>query len=47
MAEGARVDSIDAIVVRKQPVDSITSGPYLFLDAVLVDSNNVKTMLAN
>jgi simple sugar transport system substrate-binding protein/ribose transport system substrate-binding protein len=41
------VDSIDAIVVRKQPVDSITSGPYLFLDAVLVDSNNVKTMLAN
>jgi simple sugar transport system substrate-binding protein/ribose transport system substrate-binding protein len=41
------VDSIDAIVVRKQSVSSITSGPYLFLDAVLVDSNNVKTMLAN
>ena len=40
-------DSIDAIVVRKQPVGSITSGPYLFLDAVVVDSNNVKTMLAN
>jgi ABC-type sugar transport system substrate-binding protein len=41
------VDSIDAIVVRKQPVGSITSGPYLFLDAVLVDSNNVKAILAN
>ena len=40
-------DSIDAIVVRKQPVGAITSGPYLFLDAVVVDSNNVKTMLAN
>jgi simple sugar transport system substrate-binding protein/ribose transport system substrate-binding protein len=41
------VESIDAIVVRKQPVGSITNGPYLFLDAVLVDSNNVKAMLAN
>ena len=41
------IDAIDSIVVRKQPVGSITTGPYLFLDAVLVDSNNVKAMLAN
>jgi simple sugar transport system substrate-binding protein/ribose transport system substrate-binding protein len=41
------VESIDAIVVRKQPVGSVASGPYLFLDAILVDSNNVKAMLAN
>ena len=41
------IDAINSIVVRKQPVGSITTGPYLFLDAVLVDSNNVKAMLAN
>lgn len=41
------VDAIDTIVVKKQPVSSVTSGPYLFLDAVLVDANNVKQMLAN
>lgn len=41
------VDSIDAIVVRKQPVNTITQGPYLFLDAMLVDANNVKARLAN
>lgn len=41
------VDSIDAIVVGKQPVRTITQGPYLFLDAVLVDASNVKARLAN
>ena len=41
------VDAIDTIVVRKQPASSVTNGPYLFLDAVLVDANNVKAMLAN
>ena len=41
------VDAIDTIVVKKQPVSSVTSGPYLFLDAVLVDASNVKAMLAN
>lgn len=41
------VDSLDAIVVRKQPVNTITQGPYLFLDAELVDANNVKARLAN
>jgi len=39
------VDAIDAIVVKKQAKDSITSGPYLFTDAVLVDKENVKQFL--
>lgn len=39
------VDAIDAIAVKKQPKASITSGPYLFMDAVLVDSSNVKSYL--
>jgi ABC-type sugar transport system substrate-binding protein len=39
------VEAIDAIVVKKQPASSITSGPYLFMDAVLVDANNVKQYL--
>ncbi len=42
-AMGAKaVDAIDAIVVKKQPVSTIASGPYLFTDAVLVDASNVK-----
>lgn len=39
------VDAIDTIVVKKQPKASVTSGPYLFMDAVLVDSSNVKSYL--
>jgi simple sugar transport system substrate-binding protein/ribose transport system substrate-binding protein len=41
------VEAVDAIAVRKQPVSSITTGPYLFLDATLVDANNVKNFLTN
>jgi ribose transport system substrate-binding protein len=41
------VDAIDAIVVKKEAKASITTGPYLFLDAVVVDANNVKTFLGN
>jgi len=37
----AAVDSIDAIVVRKKPKASVTAGPYLYMDAVLVDGANV------
>ena len=33
--------SIDAIVVRKKPKASVTAGPYLYMDAVLVDGANV------
>lgn len=39
------VDAVDAIVVKKQPASSFATGPYLFMDAVLVDSNNVKKFL--
>lgn len=40
------VDAIDTIVVKKQPTTAVTSGPYLFLDAVLVDKSNVQQFLA-
>lgn len=39
------VEAIEAIVVKKQPPSSVTTGPYLFMDAVLVDANNVKQFL--
>ena len=45
-AMGAKaVDAIDAIVVRKQPASSVAGGRYLFMDAVLVDADNVKQFL--
>ena len=37
----AAVDSIDSIVVQKKPKSSVTAGPYLYMDAVLVDQSNV------
>lgn len=39
------VEAIDAIVVKKQPKSNFTTGPYLFVDAVLVDASNVKQFL--
>jgi ABC-type sugar transport system substrate-binding protein len=36
------VDAVDAIVNQKKPAASIASGPYLFVDAVLVDASNVQ-----
>jgi simple sugar transport system substrate-binding protein/ribose transport system substrate-binding protein len=39
------VEAIDAIVVKKQPKESITKGPYLYRDATLVDAGNVKDFL--
>ena len=39
------VDAVQAIVVDKKPKEGVTSGPYLFVDAVLVDKNNVKQFL--
>jgi simple sugar transport system substrate-binding protein/ribose transport system substrate-binding protein len=42
-AMGAKaVEAIDEIVVKKQPVSSVTKGPFLFMDAVLIDGSNVK-----
>ena len=39
------VDAIQTVVVDKKPKETITSGPYLFTDAVLVDKNNVQQFL--
>jgi ABC-type sugar transport system substrate-binding protein len=37
--------AVEAIVQRKQPRDSVTTGPYLLLDAELVDQGNVQRFL--
>ena len=39
------VDAVDAIVVQHKPKSSITTGLYLYEDAVIVDASNVKTYL--
>jgi len=38
----AAVDAVETIVVKKQPKSAVTQGPYLYMDAVLVDARNVK-----
>lgn len=37
----AAVDAMDTIAVKRQPKEAVTSGPYLFLSADLVDGSNV------
>jgi simple sugar transport system substrate-binding protein/ribose transport system substrate-binding protein len=37
----AAVDAVDAIAVQNKPKASVTAGPYLYMDAVLVDGSNV------
>lgn len=39
------VDAVDRIVLKSEPRASLTSGPYLFLDAELVDQHNVRRFL--
>lgn len=39
------VDAVDKLVVKKLPATSVTSGPYLFMDAIVVDKSNVKDFL--
>jgi simple sugar transport system substrate-binding protein/ribose transport system substrate-binding protein len=39
------IDAIQTIVVDKKPKETVTTGPYLFAKAVLVDKNNVKDFL--
>ncbi len=39
------VDAVQAIVVEKKPKSTITSGPYLFTEAILVDKTNVKQFM--
>ena len=38
-------EAIDRIVVNKEPKTALTTGAYLFMDAVLVDGTNVGTFL--
>jgi ribose transport system substrate-binding protein len=40
------VDALDRIVVKKVPKDKVVSGPYMWVDAVLVDASNVDKFLA-
>jgi simple sugar transport system substrate-binding protein/ribose transport system substrate-binding protein len=39
------VSAVDAIVVQKQPATTIATGPYLYMNAVLVDGHNVDQFL--
>lgn len=39
------IDAIQTIVVEKKPKETVTKGPYLFRDAVLVDKTNVHEYL--
>jgi ABC-type sugar transport system substrate-binding protein len=39
------IDAIQTIVVDKKPKETVTTGPYLFAKAVLVDKSNVKDFL--
>jgi ribose transport system substrate-binding protein len=39
------VDAMNEIVVKKTPKTKIVNGPYLWMDAVLVDASNVDQML--
>jgi simple sugar transport system substrate-binding protein/ribose transport system substrate-binding protein len=39
------VEAVERIVVKGEPKAAITSGPYLFMDAFLVDGHNVRRFL--
>lgn len=39
------VDVVNRVVAKNEPKDSISSGPYLFVDSVLVDQSNVNDFL--
>lgn len=39
------VDAVQAIAIEKKPKSSVTSGPYLFTEAILVDKTNVKQFM--
>jgi ribose transport system substrate-binding protein len=39
------IDAVEAIVVKKQAKETVTSGPYLFTEAVTVDATNVAKFL--
>ncbi len=39
------IEAVETIVVQKQPASSVVQGPYLFVDAVVVDRSNVAQFL--
>lgn len=39
------VEAVDTIAVKKKPASAVTTGPYLFTDAIIVDATNVKQFL--
>ncbi len=39
------IDAVDSIVREKKPASSVAQGPYMFVDAVLVDRSNVQSFL--
>ena len=39
------VQAVNDIVVKKQPKTAITAGPYLFMDATLVDAGQRQAFL--
>jgi ABC-type sugar transport system substrate-binding protein len=39
------IDAVETIAVKKQPTSAVTTGPYLFMDAVVVDAGNVKQFI--
>jgi simple sugar transport system substrate-binding protein/ribose transport system substrate-binding protein len=41
----AAIDSVERIVLGNEPKAAITPGPYLFMDAFLVDANNVRRFM--
>ena len=41
----AAVEAMDKIVVKKVPKQTVVAGPYLWMEAVLVDASNVDQML--
>lgn len=42
---GMAVEVIDRVAAKGEPISAIASGPYLFVDSVLVDANNVAEFL--
>jgi len=39
------VEAVERIVLNREPATAMTSGPYLFMDAQLVDQHNVARFL--
>jgi ABC-type sugar transport system substrate-binding protein len=42
---GKAIEAVEQIVMQKKPASMVTSGPYLFVDSVVVDRSNVQQFL--